>query len=106
MWINSLNIEGLYINELFSGLADGVGILKIEDRVVPGSVNWKRVNIDPKSKFKCVENCNYAVDIGKSDLFHFSLVGIGGIDIVDKKKKLVLAIIWQAMRMYTLQVSV
>ncbi|CAM9157581.1 unnamed protein product [Ectocarpus fasciculatus] len=104
MWINSLNIDGLYINELFSGLADGVGILKIEDRVSPGSVNWKRVNLEPKSKFKCVENCNYAVDVGKCPALGFSLVGIGGIDIVDKKKKLVLAIIWQAMRKYTLQV--
>jgi plastin-1 len=42
MWINSLNIPGLYINELFSGLADGVGILKIEDKVAPGCVNWKK----------------------------------------------------------------
>ena len=104
MWINSLNIDGLYINELFSGLADGVGILKIEDRLEPGCVNWKKVNNPPKSKFKCVENCNYAVDIGKTPALGFSLVGIGGIDIVDKKKKLVLAIIWQAMRKYTLQV--
>jgi plastin-1 len=62
------------------------------------------VNLEPKSKFKKVENCNYAVDIGKSNVMHFSLVGIGGIDIVDQKKKLVLSIIWQAMRKYTLQV--
>jgi plastin-1 len=58
--------------------------------------------MEPKSKFKKVENANYAVDIGK--VLKFSLVGIGGVDIVDQKKKLVLAIIWQLMRKYTLQV--
>jgi hypothetical protein len=43
MWINSLNIPGLYINELFSGLNDGIGILKLEDKVGgEGTVNWKK----------------------------------------------------------------
>jgi plastin-1 len=44
-----------------------------------------------------VENGNYAVNICKE--FGFSMVNIGGLDIVDKKKKLILAIIWQLMRM-------
>ena len=43
-----------------------------------------------------VENGNYAVDIGKQ--MGFSMVNIGGLDIVDKQKKLILAIIWQLMR--------
>ena len=43
MWINSLNITGLYINELFSGLNDGIGILKLEEKVGgEGTVNWKK----------------------------------------------------------------
>ena len=33
MWINSLNIDGLYINDLFGDLTDGVAILKIMDKV-------------------------------------------------------------------------
>jgi plastin-1 len=57
-----------------------------------------RVNLGATSKFKLVENANYAVNIGKD--FGFSMVNIGGVDIVDKKKKLILAIIWQLMRMY------
>lgn len=61
-----------------------------------------RVNVEPKSRFKQVENANYAVDIGKS--FKFSLINVGGLDIVDQNKKLILAIIWQLMRKYTLQV--
>lgn len=55
-----------------------------------------RVNKNATSKFKKVENSNYAVNIGKE--MGLSLVNIGGVDIVDKVKKLILAIIWQLMR--------
>jgi hypothetical protein len=100
MWINSLNIDGLYINDLFADLTDGVALLKIMDRVQPGVVSWRRVNMDPKSKFKKVENANYAVVIGKQ--MRFVLVNVGGPDIVDKNKKLILAIVWQLMRRHTI----
>jgi plastin-1 len=100
MWINSLNIDGLYINDLFADLQDGVALLKVMDRVQPGVVTWKRVNMNPTSKFKKVENANYAVVLGKQ--MNFVLVNVGGVDIVDKNKKLILAIIWQLMRRYTI----
>lgn len=58
--------------------------------------NAYRANKDPKSVYKKVENCNYAVDIGRE--MGFSMVNIGGLDIVHKDKKLILAIIWQLMR--------
>ena len=103
MWMNSLNIEDLYINNLFADLQDGVNLIKLFDRVQPGVVNWKKVNMNPTTVFKKVENCNYAVSIAK-DEFKFSIVNIGGMDIVNGTKKLILAIIWQAMRKYTLQV--
>ncbi len=61
-----------------------------------------RVNIEPKSRFKKVENGNYAVEICKS--FKFSMINVGGLDIIDGNKKLILAIMWQLMRKYTLQV--
>jgi hypothetical protein len=32
----------------------------------------------------------------------FVLVNVGGLDIVDKNKKLILGIIWQLMRRYTI----
>lgn len=66
------------------------------------SSSSSRVNLEPKSRFKKVENGNYAVDIGK--MFKFSMINVGGLDIVDCNKKLILAIIWQLMRKYTLQV--
>jgi len=102
MWINSLNIEGLYINDLFGGLTNGVAILKIMDKVQPGIVAWKHMSMHPKNRFKKVENCNYAVTLGKQ--MKFSMVNIGGLDICDKNKKLCLGIIWQLMREHTINV--
>ncbi|CAE7649151.1 FIM3, partial [Symbiodinium microadriaticum] len=102
MWINSLNMPGVYIHNLFDDLSDGFVILQLEDSVQPGVVNWKKANKDPKSVYKKVENCNYAVEIGRS--MGFSMVNIGGLDIVHKDKKLILAIIWQLMRRHTLKV--
>ncbi|GMH94672.1 hypothetical protein TrVE_jg1997 [Triparma verrucosa] len=102
MWINSLNIDGLYINDLFGDLTDGVAILKIMDKVEPGIVSWRKVNMSPKNKFKRVENCNYAVTLAKQ--MKFSMVNIGGLDICDKNKKLILGIIWQLMRRHTINI--
>jgi plastin-1 len=42
MWINSLNIENVYINNLFTDCRDGVNLIKVIDRVRPGLVIWKR----------------------------------------------------------------
>ena len=103
VWINSLGIDDLYVNHLFEDLRDGVVLLQVMDRVEPGVVSWKAVNRPPKNKFKRVENSNYVVVLGKSTSFKFSLVGIGGIDIVDGKKKPILAIVWQLLRHYSLK---
>jgi plastin-1 len=104
MWINSLNLPDVYINNLFEELQDGYIILLLEDTVQPGVVSWKRVNKGEKAKsrFKKVENCNYAVDIAKE--IGLSVVNIGGLDLVDKKTKLMLALIWQLMRRHTINV--
>lgn len=61
-----------------------------------------RVNNEPKSRYKKIENANYAVELGKQR--NLTLVNVGGLDIVDGNKKLILAIIWQLMRKYTLSV--
>lgn len=60
------------------------------------AVFLSRVNLEPKSRFKEVENGNYAVDLCK--MMRFSMINVGGLDIVDGNKKLILAIIWQLMR--------
>ena len=102
-----------------------MAILSAFDKVAPGSVVWRRVskprnvpgsqdfsqgppenedeeetgvtpNMPQLSRFKCVENTNYAVDLAKANGMH--LVGIQGADIVDGKKTLVLGLVWQLMR--------
>lgn len=49
-----------------------------------------------------IQNCNYAVQLGKT--LGFSLVGIQGKDIYDGNRTLILALVWQLMRAYTLEV--
>jgi len=102
LWINSLGIEP-YVNNLFEDLRDGIIILKVMDIVKPGIVDWSKVNTKlPLNKFKKVENCNYAVNLGKA--MKFSLVGIGGVDIVDGNQTLTLALVWQLMRQHVLSI--
>merc|ERR1711992_150378 len=47
-----------------------------------------------------LENCNYVVELGRKQ--SFSLVGIAGQDICDGNQTLTLALVWQLMRAYTL----
>ncbi|EKD03637.1 fimbrin [Trichosporon asahii var. asahii CBS 8904] len=99
LWLNSLDVDpGVY--NLFEDLKDGYVLLQGFDKVIPGSVIWRRVS-KPKegqelSRFKAVENTNYAVDLGKQNGMH--LVGIQGSDIVDGTRTLVLGLVWQLMR--------
>eukprot|EP00743_Colponemidia_sp_Colp-15_P000426 GILK01000487.1.p1 GENE.GILK01000487.1~~GILK01000487.1.p1 ORF type:complete len:651 (-),score=158.79 GILK01000487.1:343-2151(-) len=102
MWINCLGIEDVYINNLYEDLKDGIILLKVMDHVQPGIVQWRQVTFKPNNKFKKVGNANYAVVLGKQ--MKFSLVGIGGVDIVNGTKKLVLGLVWQLMRLHTLQI--
>jgi len=103
MWMNSLGIKDLYVNNLFEDARSGLVLLKVIDKVEPGSVKWrKKVERRPKkNKFKKVSNCNYAVELGKQ--MKFSLVNVGGPDIHDRKKKLVLGFTWQLMRYHLLK---
>jgi len=99
-WMNSLGVDP-YVNNIYEDLRDGIVLLQLLDKIRPGIVNWKKVYTKkPLSKFQQLENCNYALLLGKN--LKFSLVGIGGQDIQTGNKKLTLAIIWQAMRMYVL----
>lgn len=96
LWLNSLNVEpGVY--NLFEDLKDGLVLLQAFDKVVPGVVQWRMISKkQPLSRFKQLENCNYAVHLGQDN--GFSLVGIQGSDIVDEQKTLTLALVWQLMR--------
>jgi len=101
MWINSLGIDGVYVNNLFDDCRDGLVLLRVMDKIQPGIVSWKTVEMKPNNKFRKITNCNYVVVLGKQ--LKFSLVGIGGSDITDGNKKLLLALVWQLMRFHTLK---
>ena len=104
-WMNSLGVQPR-VNYLYSDLSDGLiifqvfcpipiyldiyhFILQLMDFIKPGIVDWKkRVNTKEKmaksvEKFgeakrfqQTLENCNYAVELGKK--LNLVLVGIGG----------------------------
>lgn len=104
-WMNSLGVNP-HVNHLYADLQDALVILQLYERIkVP--VDWSKVNKPPYPKLganmKKLENCNYAVELGKSPA-KFSLVGIGGQDLNDGNSTLTLALVWQLMRRYTLNV--
>ncbi|GME93200.1 unnamed protein product [[Candida] boidinii] len=100
LWLNSLDVDPPVVN-LFEDLKDGTILIEAYDKVMPGSVDFKHINKKPASgaeisRFKALENTNYAVEIGKAN--GFSLVGIDGSDITDGSKMLTSALVWQLMR--------
>lgn len=104
-WMNSLGVNPR-VNHLYSDLDDGLIIFQLYEKIkVP--VDWSRVNKPPYpklgEKMKKLENCNYAVELGKSKA-KFSLVGIAGQDLHEGNRTLTLALLWQLMRRYTLNI--
>ncbi|KAG8580914.1 hypothetical protein GDO81_007478 [Engystomops pustulosus] len=104
-WMNSLGVNP-YVNHMYSDLSDALVIFQLYDRTrVP--VDWGRVNKPPFSalggRMRKIENCNYAVELGKNKA-RFSLVGICGNDLNEGNRTLTLALVWQLMRRYTLNV--
>lgn len=93
MWVNSLGIEDLHINNLYEEFKDGLALLKIIDKVKPGCVDWKKVEKTPSNKFKKLANTKMCVDLCKNEL-GFDMVNIGGVDIHNGEKKLVLGTMW------------
>uniref|UniRef100_A0A8C5QIV5 Lymphocyte cytosolic protein 1 n=1 Tax=Leptobrachium leishanense TaxID=445787 RepID=A0A8C5QIV5_9ANUR len=104
-WMNSLGVNPR-VNHLYSDLADALVVFQLYEKInVP--VDWNRVNKPPYPKLgenmKKLENCNYAVELGKSKA-KFSLVGIAGQDLNEGNRTLTLALMWQLMRRYTLSI--
>ena len=96
LWLNSLGIDAININNLFEDVKDGLILLYCLDKLEPGIVDWKKVAQKPDNKFKKLQNTNYVVDLSKA--MKFSMVNIGGVDITESNKKLILGLVWQLMR--------
>jgi len=41
LWINSLGIDGVNVNDLYEEVKDGILLCKVVDKLQEGSVNWK-----------------------------------------------------------------
>lgn len=102
MWINTLGIDDLYVENLFTDCMDGMFLLKVIDKIEPGTVIWRKVE-KPSNKFKMIANCNYAVELCKRRPFELSLVATGGKDIHEGIKILVLGLVWQLMRHHSIK---
>ena len=71
-------------------------MLRLEDHLQPGIVEWARVHKQPKHIYERVENCNFAIEVAKR--LRMTVVGIDGNDLAQGSRKLTLAILWQLMR--------
>ena len=103
-WINSLKLEGVKkVNNLYEECRNGILLLKMIDKIKPGTVNWKIVELkNLKNPFKVGVNCQEAIDASKKS--GYKIVSIGNKDIQEGKKKHILAIVWQLMRAHTLKI--
>lgn len=111
-WMNSMGVDP-HVNWLYSDLSNGLVIFQVKknesifdifllmniffdmfqlyDIIKPHIVDWNRVvKIFHKLRgmMDQIQNCNYAVDLGKQ--LCFSLVGIQGKDIYDGSRTLTL----------------
>jgi len=103
-WMNSLGVNP-FVYHLYHDLGNGMVLFQLFEDIKKGTVNFDKVNKPPfklatGGNMKKLENCNYAVELGKKN--NYSLVGIGGEDIYNGTHTLVLALIWQMLRHYTM----
>ena len=102
-WINSLKLEGVKkVNNLYEECRSAILLLKMIDKIKPGTVEWKKVELKTKNPFKIGVNCQEVIDASKRS--GYSIISIGNKDIQDGKKKHILAIVWQLMRAHTLKI--
>eukprot|EP00210_Caulerpa_lentillifera_P008546 g8152.t1 len=107
MWMNSLGCDTNCISLFSESFRTGWMLLEVIDSIEPNVVDWSKTFQPPfkpvVKRIKAVENCNQVIQVAKDSL-NLSLVGIGGDDIADGKKKPILALVWQLLRLHTLRI--
>ena len=66
--------------------------LQLEDKLIPGCVDWKKITKPAKNRIVKVQNANYILEVAKAH--KIVLTNVGGLDFVDGNKKLVLGVVW------------
>jgi len=102
LWINSLQLEDCFVNNLYEDCRDGLVLLKTFHRVDKTCVDWTNVVKKPKNVFDKNANCDAAEDAAKK----LRLMVVSGCaeDIRDGNKKGLLQIVWQLMRVHYLKI--
>ena len=76
-WINSLDIEDVYVNNLYEEARDGLLLLKVIHKLDPTIVDWKKTEKNPgTNKFKMGINCTEVIASAKR--LGVVCAGIGG----------------------------
>lgn len=57
LWINSLGIEDVFVNNLYEDVRDGLVLCKVIHRIDNTVVEWDKVNHKPKNVFETGLNC-------------------------------------------------
>eukprot|EP00210_Caulerpa_lentillifera_P001442 g1384.t1 len=107
MWMNSVCSSMKCLSLFSESFRTGWMLLEVIDSMEPNSIDWSRTFKPPfkpiVKRIKSVENCNQIIQVAKDSL-NLSLVGIGGDDIADGKRKPILALVWQLLRLHTLRI--
>jgi plastin-1 len=91
-WINSLNLENIYINNLYEECRDGLVLLHVIHKLDNTAVDWKKVDRNPNNKFKKGINCSTAIEACKK--LGIKVPGINGNDILEGSRKQIIAVVW------------
>lgn len=57
LWINSLELDGVQVNNLYEDCRDGMVLLKVIHKIDPNVVEWNRVEKNANTVFKIGINC-------------------------------------------------
>ena len=92
LWINSMQIENCFVENLFEEIRDGLIILRVCHRIDNATVDWTQPKLTPKNMFDNNHNCDLA--IAAMQALGVRMVGVGSQDIREGHKKNILAMVW------------
>lgn len=101
-WIRSLKLSG-DTSVKFDLIADcqSLLLLRIFERLRPGILDWKKIEINPNNKYKKLANLSLFM-AGLKEV-KFEILSIGSMDIVDGDRHAIFSILWYFMRVFYME---